>query len=293
MNYGDLLYFGWTDLFNRAVRAREGISAVNQSLNLGILKSQKVLNRDNLYLNHNMDEVRTTTIQHINDAALYYHYGEGVWIDSPLLLPPADPNAPVETVIVEFGTPEFMKLANRLALQGRQGCLCMSQDVTLWESGNMVNVRMPRPVTIPAWSESIWPRQTITPGKGLTAAEEFSVLAHETAHEIMHKEKDNMPKDKKVRETEAEAVAFVVCHGIGLGTNSASSDYIQLYNGDKETLMESLERIQKTASEILEAVMDKESGGDTVGKEKCMAVAAKAYQTGATERRCQGIDTVH
>jgi len=42
LNYGDLLYFGWTDLFNRAVRAREGISAVNQSLNLGILKSQNV-----------------------------------------------------------------------------------------------------------------------------------------------------------------------------------------------------------------------------------------------------------
>ncbi len=83
--------------------------------------------------------------------------------------------------------------------------------------------------------------------KGLTAAEELAVLAHETAHEILHKNRDNMPKDKKVRETEAEAVAFVVCYGIGLDTNSASSDYIQLYNGDKETLMESLGRIQKTA----------------------------------------------
>jgi hypothetical protein len=110
--------------------------------------------------------------------------------------------------------------------------------------------------------------------KGLTAAEELSVLAHETAHEILHKNRDNMPKDKKVRETEAEAVAFVVCHGVGLDTNSASSDYIQLYNGDKDTLMESLERIQKTASEILEAVMDKESEGETTGGESCVAVAA-------------------
>jgi hypothetical protein len=83
-----------------------------------------------------------------------------------------------------------------------------------------------------------------------------------------------MPKDKKVRETEAEAVAFVVCHGIGLNTNSASSDYIQLYNGDKETLMKSLERIQKTASEILQAVTDEESEGETAGEEPCMAVAA-------------------
>ena len=57
--------------------------------------------------------------------------------------------------------------------------------------------------------------------------------------------------------------------------NSASSDYIQLYNGDKETLMESLEQIQKTASEILEAVMaGKESEGEDTGKESCLAVAA-------------------
>ena len=110
--------------------------------------------------------------------------------------------------------------------------------------------------------------------KGLTAAEELSVLAHEAAHEILHKSRNNMPKDKKVRETEAEAVAFVVCHGIGLDTNSASSDYIQLYNGDKETLIKSLERIQKTASEILEAVVDKESEGEAVGGESRIVVAA-------------------
>jgi antirestriction protein ArdC len=109
--------------------------------------------------------------------------------------------------------------------------------------------------------------------KGLIAAEEFSVLVHETAHEIMHRDRDSMSKDKKVRETEAEAVAFVVCHGIGLDVNTASSDYIQLYNGDKDTLIKSLERIQRTASEILGAVMDKESEGDTAGEESLVAVA--------------------
>jgi hypothetical protein len=84
-----------------------------------------------------------------------------------------------------------------------------------------------------------------------------------------------MPKEKKVRETEAEAVAFVVCYGVGLDVNTASSDYIQLYNGDKETLMESLERIQRTAVEILEAVMaDTESARETTGGEARVAVAA-------------------
>ena len=88
------------------------------------------------------------------------------------------------------------------------------------------------------------------------------------------KTKDNMAKDKKVRETEAEAVAFVVCNGIGLDTNSASSDYIQLYNGDKKTLMQSLERIQRTAAEMLAAVMASGSKCETAAGKSCMAVAA-------------------
>jgi len=57
-----------------------------------------------------------------------------------------------------------------------------------------------------------------------------------------------------VRETEAEAVAFVVSHAIGLDTGSAASDYIQLYSGDKDTLIASLEAIRHTAALILEAL---------------------------------------
>jgi antirestriction protein ArdC len=111
--------------------------------------------------------------------------------------------------------------------------------------------------------------------KGLSAADEFSVLAHELAHEILHKNRSNMPKDKTIRETEAEAVAFVVCHGIGLDGNSASSDYIQIYNGDKKTLMESLDRIQKTASEILKGIMAEQGKmQQEVEGQSCLAEAA-------------------
>ena len=130
------------------------------------------------------------------------------------------------------------------------------------------------------YSESIGSAEGVSSGglirlkKGLNAAEELSVLAHEAAHEALHHNRDDMPKEKKIRETEAEAVAFVICNGIGLDTNSASSDYIQLYNGDRETLMKSLERIQRTAVEILAAVMDKESGYETASGESCVAAAA-------------------
>jgi len=89
---------------------------------------------------------------------------------------------------------------------------------------------------------------------GLSPAEAFAVLAHELAHEILHKgDRENRPS-KAVRETEAEAVAFVVCKGVGLDTNTASSDYIRLYDGDSKMLIASLDRIQKTACAILTAI---------------------------------------
>lgn len=109
---------------------------------------------------------------------------------------------------------------------------------------------------------------------GLTVAESFSVLVHELAHERLHKD-DNKLKSKKIKETEAEAVAFVVCHGIGLDVNTASSDYIQLYDGNKKTLLQSLERIQQTATEILAAVTaDDKSECEIAGKEAGTAAAA-------------------
>ena len=70
-------------------------------------------------------------------------------------------------------------------------------------------------------------------------------------------------------------MAYVVCQGIGLDANMASSDYIQLYDGDKKTLMASLERIQRTAAEILGAVTAEvgERAKTTTGPAK-VAVAA-------------------
>jgi len=96
---------------------------------------------------------------------------------------------------------------------------------------------------------------TILLKTSLAPADAFSVLVHELAHELLHQDPGNRPKDKTVREAEAEAVAYVVCQGIGLDVNTASSDYIQLYDGNRKTLIASLERIQRTAAEILEAVM--------------------------------------
>ncbi len=90
--------------------------------------------------------------------------------------------------------------------------------------------------------------------RGLPLAERFSVLVHELAHEILHHGEGVERPSKTVRETEAEAVAHVVGRAIGLDVSSASSDYIRMYRGDSETLMDSLDRIQRAACEIIDGI---------------------------------------
>jgi hypothetical protein len=108
------------------------------------------------------------------------------------------------------------------------------------------------PNIAPALGMSYGGRIAILPGQ--TKAEEFSTLIHETAHELLHKAERRTATTKTVRETEAEAVAFVVGKAVGLVTGSASADYIQLYHGNASLLAESLEVIQQTASVILAAL---------------------------------------
>ena len=89
---------------------------------------------------------------------------------------------------------------------------------------------------------------------GQASATEFAVLVHELAHELLHRGDRRNNTTRKIRETEAEAVSYVVCHAVGLDCSTASSDYIQLYNGDKETLAESLQFIRNVASDIIAAI---------------------------------------
>jgi len=106
----------------------------------------------------------------------------------------------------------------------------------------------------PARGVSSGGRITLLPGQ--SPAEEFSTLAHELAHELLHRGDRRGATSRRIRETEAEATAFVVCHAIGLETGSAASDYIQLWNGDAQLLTESLAYIRQAASQMLAALTD-------------------------------------
>ncbi|QDV62026.1 ArdC-like ssDNA-binding domain-containing protein [Crateriforma conspicua] len=91
----------------------------------------------------------------------------------------------------------------------------------------------------------------ITVLPGLEAAEQFSVLAHELAHEMLHRGDRRKDTTKIIRETEAEAVAYAVSRAVGLNCSTGSSDYIKLWNGDNEVLMQSLDLIRDVASSII------------------------------------------
>ncbi len=93
---------------------------------------------------------------------------------------------------------------------------------------------------------------------GQSKAEEFTTLVHETAHELLHKAERRTMTTATVRETEAEAVAFIVGQSVGLDMGTASSDYIQMYAGDAALLAESLEVIQRTSAVILSAIQTEE-----------------------------------
>ena len=120
------------------------------------------------------------------------------------------------------------------------------------------------------YDESIAPAQgaafgtTIKVLPGQDKAEEFSTLVHELAHLALKHTERRTAITKTVRETEAEAVAFVIGKAIGLTTSTASADYIQLYHGNAALLTESLEKVQQTAAVILAALRTEESGSQVV-----------------------------
>jgi hypothetical protein len=104
----------------------------------------------------------------------------------------------------------------------------------------------------PALGMSFGGKIAILPGQ--SAAVEFSTLVHEASHELLHKCSRRADTTKTVRETEAEAIAFVVSQTIGLDAGNAAADYIHLYNGNAALLAESLEVIQRTSALILSAI---------------------------------------
>ena len=104
-------------------------------------------------------------------------------------------------------------------------------------------------------AEGLSQKGTIVVVPGLPPAKRMQILIHELCHEVLHSCPIRREETTKtVRETEAEAVAFVVSTALGLDCVEHSADYIQLYNGDLDVLTKSMEHVQKAAADILEGI---------------------------------------
>lgn len=86
----------------------------------------------------------------------------------------------------------------------------------------------------------------------LPPANGFRTLVHEYAHEILHKK--GIRESKTIRETEADATAFIVCRHFGIECDSA--EYLMLYDSTTQVLLGRLETIRATACAIIEAISD-------------------------------------
>lgn len=84
----------------------------------------------------------------------------------------------------------------------------------------------------------------------LSHAEGFRTMVHEFAHEKLHWR--GVKEPKTIRETEADATAFVVCRHFGLECDT--SDYLLLYDATSKVLLERFEAIRGMAGEIIAAV---------------------------------------
>ena len=90
--------------------------------------------------------------------------------------------------------------------------------------------------------------------EGLDPTQRFTTLVHELAHEMLHKQEDRASLSKAQRETEAEAVSFVVGQAIGIDSLNQTCDYVQLWKGDLDLFTSCLTRVQKCAKVIIEGL---------------------------------------
>jgi Ca-activated chloride channel family protein len=124
---------------SRAIHVRAGKGAFNQSFNTTIQKEAKQPVYGNTFFNEEMERVTITNVQQINDRA-FYNKGNK-WIDSRV----AEKDKAIKPDrVIEFGSPEYFELAERLAKVNRQASMAFSGEVIIEVDGKVICVKMPR-----------------------------------------------------------------------------------------------------------------------------------------------------
>lgn len=86
--------------------------------------------------------------------------------------------------------------------------------------------------------------------KNMPNAQKIKTTIHEIGHMFSH---ENVKLPRAIKETEAESIAYVVSHHLGIDTSSYSIGYVTGWSDNEEfILLESVGRVSKTSKKILE-----------------------------------------
>lgn len=127
---------------SRGIAVRSGAGSVNQELNNIQQKSLDWGNKRNCYWDDKLNRVEMTQVQQVADRAFYCK--SNVWIDSRLVDKAKEEQAPDKTV--EFGSPEFMHYARKLASSGRQGSIAFDRDTLVLVESERILFKAPEPL---------------------------------------------------------------------------------------------------------------------------------------------------
>jgi len=119
---------GWGD--------RSGAKGINQAFNCNEGQQQKSLKYSNGFWDEKLNRVEISGVQQIGDRA-FYQRGKR-WIDSSVI-DQAEKAAPDREI--QFGSEEFLALAQKLASEGRQGCVSFRGEILLQVDGKTVLVK--------------------------------------------------------------------------------------------------------------------------------------------------------
>jgi hypothetical protein len=108
----------------------------------------------------------------------------------------------------------------------------------------------------PANGITSWLTHKVTIRADLEPAARLKTLLHETGHVLAHDpELDLEPSCRGIKEVEAESIAFIVAHTIGLDTSAYSFPYVAHWAsgvGDLDAVKATTERVIKHARTILD-----------------------------------------
>lgn len=100
--------------------------------------------------------------------------------------------------------------------------------------------------------------------EGLAPVQACKTLAHEIAHSLLHTDIEVYRAHRGDAELEAESVAFVVLHHLGIDAGDYSFGYVTSWQGGDDAAIKALktsaQRIQSTAKAIIEGIEGKPEG---------------------------------